>query len=61
MPDTFGGLQAWFGDLVARVARDEGLSPSSAATTARADVMDAGVTTAIEAAAATRASSAANA
>jgi allantoate deiminase len=52
VPATFDGLQAWFGDLVARVAAVEGLEPEIRCDYAlEPTVMDADVTAAIEAAA----------
>jgi N-carbamoyl-L-amino-acid hydrolase len=52
VPDTFDGLQAWFGALVERIARVEGLEAEVRCDYAlEPTVMDAGVIAAIEAAA----------
>jgi hydantoinase/carbamoylase family amidase len=53
VPATFNGLQTWFGELVARVAATEGLEAEVRCDYAlEPTMMDAGVTAAIEAAAA---------
>jgi allantoate deiminase len=52
VPASFEGLQAWFGDLVARISAQEGLQPEIRCDYAlEPTVMDAGVIAAIEAAA----------
>ena len=52
VPDTFDGLQAWFGELVARMATAEGLEAQVRCDYAlEPTMMDAEVTAAIEAAA----------
>jgi beta-ureidopropionase / N-carbamoyl-L-amino-acid hydrolase len=53
VPASFAGLQAWFSELVARIAAQEGLEPEIRCDYAlEPTVMDAGVIAAIEGAAA---------